>query len=73
MITLRSILGLMDDFNKVTIVLSKQEVQVFPLFALEFFRDSILGMNVVRIAESKIYIDGGNARNGKSGSWPTLC
>lgn len=60
MITLRSILGLMDDFNKVTIVLSKQEVQVFPLFALAFIRDSILDMNVVRIAESKIYIDGGN-------------
>lgn len=59
-ITLRDVLKFMDDFNRITIVLSKQEVQVFPLFALEFFRDSILGMNVVRIAESKIYIDGGN-------------
>lgn len=59
-ITLRDVLKFMDDFNRITIILSKQEVQVFPLFALEFFKNSILDMNVVRIAESKIYIDGGN-------------
>ena len=59
-ITLRDVLKFMDDFNRITIVLSKQEVQVFPLFALEFFKDSILDMNVVRIEGSKIYIDGGN-------------
>lgn len=63
MITLRSILGLMDDFNNVTIVLSKQEIQVFPLFALEFFKDSILDMNVARIEGSKIYVDGGNGND----------
>lgn len=57
MITLRSSLGLMDDFNKVTIVLSKQEIQVFPLFALEFFKDSILDMKVVQIDGNKIFIE----------------
>ena len=59
-ITLRDVLKFMDDFNRITIILSKQEVQVFPLFALEFFKNSILDMNVVRIEGSKIYIDGGN-------------
>lgn len=58
-ITLRDVLKFMDDFNRITIILSKQEVQVFPLFALEFFKNSILDMNVVRIEGSKIYIDGG--------------
>lgn len=59
MITLRSILGLMDDFNKVTIVLSKQEIQVFPLFALEFFNDSILDMKVTQIDVNKIFVERG--------------
>lgn len=59
-ITLRDLMKLMDDFNRSTVVLSKQEIQVFPLFALEFFKDSILDMNVVRIEGIKIYIDGGN-------------
>lgn len=59
-IALRDLLKLMDDFNRITVVLSKQEIQVFPLFALEFFKDSILDMNLVRIEGSKIYIGGGN-------------
>lgn len=59
MITLRSVLGLMGDFNKVVIVLSKQEVQVFPLFALEFFNDSILDMKVTQIDVNKIFVERG--------------
>lgn len=60
MITLRDLLKLMDDFNLITIVLSKKEVQVFPLFALEFFKDYVLDMNVVRVDGSTIYIGGSN-------------
>lgn len=64
MITLRDLLKLMDDFNLITIVLSKKEVQVFPLFALEFFKDSVLDMNVVRVDGSTIYIGvGGSNKN----------
>lgn len=59
-ITLRDVLKFMDDFNRVTIVLSKQEVQVFPLFVLEFFKNSILGMKVVQIDGNKIFIERGN-------------
>lgn len=64
MITLRDLLKLMDDFNRITIVLSKQAVQAFPLFALEFFKDSVLDMNVVRVDGSTIYIGvGGSNKN----------
>lgn len=59
MITLRDLLKLMDDFNRITIVLSKQAVQAFPLFALEFFKDSILDMKVVQIDGNKIFIERG--------------
>lgn len=57
MITLRDLLKLMEDFNRITVVLSKQEIQVFPLFALEFFNDSILDMKVVQIDGNKIFIE----------------
>lgn len=61
MITLRSILGLMEDFNRITIVLSKQEVQAFPLFALEFFKGSILDRQVYRIESNRIYLEDGES------------
>lgn len=59
MVTLRNILGLMDDFTRIVIVINTQEIQAFPLFALEFFKDAVLDLEVVRVNGSRIYIDGG--------------
>ena len=60
MVTLRNILGLMDDFTRIAIVINTQEIQAFPLFALEFFKDAVLDLEVVRVNGSRIYIDGWN-------------
>lgn len=57
MITLRDLLKLMEDFNRITVVLSKQEIQVFPLFALEFFKESILDRHVYRLDSNRIYLE----------------
>ena len=60
MVTLRNILGLMDDFTRIVIVINTQEIQAFPLFALEFFKDAVLDLEVVRVNGSRIYLAGNN-------------
>ena len=61
MVKLRDVLELMDDFLQITITVSGQDVCCFPMFALEFFKESILDRQVYRIESNRIYLeDGGN-------------
>lgn len=59
MIKLRDILELMDDFLKITVTVSGQDVCCFPMFALEFFKESILDRQVYRIENNRVYLEDG--------------
>lgn len=64
MIKLRDILELMDDFLKITVTVSGQDVCCFPMFALEFFKESILDRQVYRIENNRVYLEDGVKKNG---------
>lgn len=64
MIKLRDVLELMDDFLKITVTVSGQDVCCFPMFALEFFKESILDRQVYRIENNRVYLEDGVKKNG---------
>lgn len=64
MIKLRDVLELMDDFLKITVTVSGQDVCCFPMFALEFFKESILNRQVYRIENNRVYLEDGVKKNG---------
>lgn len=59
MVKLRDVLELMDDFLQITITVSGQDVCCFPMFALEFFKESILDRQVYRIENNRVYLEDG--------------
>ena len=63
MIKLRDVLELMDDFSKIVITVSGQDICCVPMFALGFFKESVLDRQVYRIESNRIYLEDGGNRN----------
>lgn len=64
MVKLRDVLELMDDFLKITITISGQDICCVPMFALGFFKESVLDRQVYRIENNRIYLEDGGKCNG---------